>query len=290
MTEQLRPEQVLSSVESMIAPLFPGSHASFLLLVFEKTKGLFEGKYPGYQGCDTVYHNFSHTCDVMIATARILDGHIKSGETPSLNRRDFELAMAAALLHDSGLIKEAGDTGGTGAKYTLTHVARGAHFAEGFLLSLGVTPGEIHTVQISIRCTQLNVNLSRLEFGDERERFLGCVLAAGDLLGQMAAPDYPERLPSLYAEQQEALNFAPRQPARNIYANTDELLVQTRDFYETNVKRQLNSQWASVNRALTHHFASGRNELLDAVENNLARIDLILANSQSPSLREHHHV
>jgi hypothetical protein len=279
MIQQLSPEQALSSVARLIASLFPGQDSSFLTLVFEKTKGFFEGKYPGYQGCDTAYHNFSHTCDAMVATAHILDGHIKSGEAPSLTARDFELAMTAALLHDSGLIKETGDTEGTGAKYALTHVARGAHFAEKFLPSLGVSPSEIHTVQLAIRCTQLNVNLSQLEFRDERERFLGCALAAGDLLGQMAAPDYPERLPALSAEQQEAARSSTRQPSRNVSANTNELLRRTRNFYETHVKRQLDTQWTGVNCALVHYFPSGRNEFLEAIEDNLTRIDRVLADS-----------
>jgi len=290
MTELEVAEQTLSAVSGTIASLFSGRRSSFLELAFEKTKGLFEGNYPGYQRCDTPYHNFSHTCDVMVATARILDGHIKSGETPLLILRDFELAMAAALLHDSGLIKEVGDDEGTGARYASMHVARGIRFAGKFLPSLGVKPDEIHTVQLAIRCTEIDVDIARLKFRDERERFLGCALGAGDLLGQMAAADYPERLPSLYVEYREATQSAQRPVAGRRYQNADDLLRRTRNFYETHVRGLLNMRWAGVHRALTHHFASGRNELLEAIEDNLTRIDLVLADSPGMSRREQQHV
>ena len=125
------------------------------------------------------------------------------------------------------------------------------------------------------------MDVSRLEFRNGREHFLGCALGAGDLLGQMAATDYPERLPLLYLEFQEVAAG---------YTNVEDMLHRTRNFYETHVRRLLNTQWANVQRALMHHFPSGRNELLEAVENNLTRIDCALAASRVTNHREHHHV
>jgi len=52
----------------------------------------------------------------------LIDGWHHAKATPLLSVRDFELAMAAVLLHDTGYLKLRSDREGTGAKYTLVHV------------------------------------------------------------------------------------------------------------------------------------------------------------------------
>ena len=94
---------------------FSDASTTFLARVFEKIQDLFEGRYPDYQQSDTAYHDFAHTCRAAVTVSRILDGHIKSGKTPDLGRRDFELVIAATLLHDSGFIKQKHDATEQGA-------------------------------------------------------------------------------------------------------------------------------------------------------------------------------
>ena len=43
----------------------------------------------------------------------LLDGHIKGASQPTITAREFELGIAAILLHDSGYIKQLGDNEGT---------------------------------------------------------------------------------------------------------------------------------------------------------------------------------
>ena len=142
-------------------------------------------------------------------------GTFEAGSLPTLTHRDLELMVAASFLHDSGFIKEIGDDEGTGAKYTLTHVTRSGAFAAKFLDEFDVTPDEVRLVQLAIECTGIQVDVDGLPFNDDRERFIGCVVGTGDMLGQMAAPDYPEKLDRLYREFAEAATYPRSQRHRN---------------------------------------------------------------------------
>ncbi len=263
------PDETLRFVFGILAQRFPGHRPALLSHVFITVRDLFAGGYPGYQACDTAFHDLTHTCQATVATTRIVDGHIASGTPPKLTARDFELAVAGILLHDVGFLKETGDSAGTGAKHTHVHVVRSADFAGRFLPQFGLTNDEVRIVQLAIHCTGVNVDTTRLDFHDDRARFIGHALGSGDILGQMAAPDYPDRLPALYREFKEA--------GLKTYTSAEDLMRQTRGFYESYVKRMLDTQWGAVYRALPHHFPDGVNYYLAAIEANLDRIDARLA-------------
>ena len=55
-----------------------------------------------------------------------------------------------------------------------------------------------------IFCTGINAALDKIPFQSEAEKIVGFALGTADLLGQMAADDYVEKLPVLYAEFAEA--------------------------------------------------------------------------------------
>ncbi len=273
----MSPQETLEFARTTLTTHFPGRNVDFLAAVFQRVESLFAGDYPGYQGCDTEFHDLAHTREATVALVRILDGHIKGGAKPTLNARDFELGVTAILLHDSGYFKQTGDHEGTGAKYTLTHVTRSAEFAANFLPPLDVSADEVRLVQLAIQCTGVNVDMTKLQFRNERERFLGCALGTGDILGQMAAPDYPERLPALYREYVEAAAFSKiREGGIAGYKSAEDLMRRTRGYYQNYVRRMLDTQWGGLHRVLTHHFADGKNHYFDAIENNLDRIDRML--------------
>ena len=56
---------------------------------------LFDGKYPGYQKCDTAYHDLEHTLQAYLATARMFDGLIK--ETRTASSIEFVIIPASFL-------------------------------------------------------------------------------------------------------------------------------------------------------------------------------------------------
>ena len=143
--------------------------------------------------------------------ARLLRNRHDTNAEPRLTRRMFELGMLAILMHDTGYLKKQGDTEGTGAKYTLTHVDRSIQFAGELMLGHDYPVEDILAVQNMIRCTGVNVKLDSIQFQDDLERIAGFALGTSDLLGQMAAADYVDKLPILYSEFAEAARYNERQ-------------------------------------------------------------------------------
>jgi hypothetical protein len=270
------PDAALSCILGILNQHFPDHPTDFLRALFGKIADLFDGRYEGYQACDTVFHDFSHTYQASVATARILDGHMAGGFEPRLTARDYELGIAGIWLHDIGFLKTVGDHPGTGAKYTLVHVDRSVQFADWFLPLFGVTADETRIVQQAIRCTGTNVNTAEIPFHNDRERLIGYALGAGDILGQMAAPDYPDKLPRLYSEFQEA-GLVAHDRTEESYDSARDLLAKTRQFFEGCVVSMLRDQWGSVDQRLPSHFADGRNHYMEAIAQNLDRIDRLLA-------------
>ena len=274
--------QTLPFVLEIIERHFPQRDPRFMTDIFSAVSTLFAGKYPGYHHSDAAYHNFTHTSQAAEAVARIADGHIRSGQTPRVTVRDLELAIAAILLHDIGYLKEAGDEEGTGAKYTLCHVKRSVEFAQRFMPKFGVSADECRVLGLAIYSTGVNVNMQQLGFQTPQERWIGCALGSGDMLAQMAAPDYPERLPALYREYAEAVAYSKiSEGGIASYRSPQELMRRTRDFYQGYAQRMLNQDWGNVHQSLTHHFPDGRHVYLEQLEAKLVRIDALIAKPQS---------
>ena len=269
--------EALNCIKQILSSHFSSESTAFVDRVFERVGELFEGQYPGYQASDTTYHDFTHTCEATVAVVRIVDGHLRSGKPPNLTHRDLELMVVASFLHDSGFIKEIGDDEGTGAKYTLTHVTRSGVFTAKFLEEFDVTPDEVRVVQLAIECTGIRVDVDSLPFNDDRERFIGCVVGTGDVLGQMAAPDYPEKLDRLYREFAEAATY-PEASGTGIdtYTSVIDLMTRTRGFYRHYVQLMLETQWGGVYQALEHPFEGGENDYFQSIDANLDRIDQML--------------
>ncbi|MEE8350274.1 MAG: hypothetical protein V3R94_11925 [Acidobacteriota bacterium] len=264
----------LTVINQILSRHFPSASLDFIDRLIERVEDLFFGRYSGYQSSDTTYHDYKHTCEATEAVACVLDGHIRGGNPPQLSFRDFELTVVSSFLHDTGFIKQVGDDGGTGAKYTCTHVQRSGDFAAKFLDEFGVTDEEIRFVQLAIECTGIQVDVDSLPFDDDRQRFLGAVVGTGDMLGQMAAPDYPEKLEGLYREFAEAATY-PGAPDSgiDIYTSASDLMRKTRGFYEGHVQFMLETQWSGVYKALEHHFEEEKNNYFRSIDANLDRID-----------------
>jgi len=184
----------------------------------------------------------------------------------------FELALLAILLHDTGYLKRRNDTQGTGAKYTLTHVSRSNDFAEKLLSEKGLAATEIRSVQNMIRCTGLNAEVATIPFTNELERNLGFALATADLLGQMAAPDYIDKLDILFQEFDESNRFSSPAQGPGIYKSADELRRKTPQFWCDYVLPKINQDFHGLYKYLNDPFPSGPNQYLDAVNSNIDRL------------------
>jgi hypothetical protein len=102
---------------------------------FTDFQRLFNGQYPGYLGCDTVYHDVQHSLDDTLATARLLVGYDRThAPEQQLGAERALLGLVVALFHDSGYIRQTEERAQrNGAEFTLTHVARSAQFLARYL-------------------------------------------------------------------------------------------------------------------------------------------------------------
>ncbi len=72
------------------------------------------------------------------------------------------------------------------------------------------------------------------------ERIVGFALGTADLLGQMAAPDYVDKLPVLYSEFAEAARYSAdgKMKAGGFFTSADDLMQKTPLFWENYVRQQ----------------------------------------------------
>jgi hypothetical protein len=244
--------------------------APLITRLFSDVTAMFAGRYPGYQASDLLYHDYEHTLQVTVCLIKLLEGYHKTGDQPLLTIRDWELALMAVLLHDSGYLKTTNDRIGTGAKYTRTHELRGADFARNYLPDLGVMPSEIDDICSAIICTEPQSKLGQNTFHREEARLLASCLVTADYLAQMSAADYLNKLPMLFLEFQEAYDFERVAPADRNYRQLDELFAGTPGFWENYVRPLLDRDARGVHRYLT--TAGQPNLYLQAVEANIAEV------------------
>ena len=132
-------DRVCDFVTAMFAARYPGADLSPLPQAFADIKALFEGTFPGYLPCDTLYHDLRHTLDISLATARLIEGHDRVQEASrQLGPRRAMLGVIIALLHDSGYIRRESEAQiENGAVFTKVHVSRSAEFISSYLPRLG---------------------------------------------------------------------------------------------------------------------------------------------------------
>ncbi len=265
--------EVQREVHSIYASIFPSGDASFVPKIFQWANDCFTGNYRDYQAIDARYHDLEHTLQVTLCMARLLRGRHLANASPPLSQKMFELGLLAILLHDTGYLKKRDDTEGTGAKYTLIHVERSAEFAAELLREKNFAPAEIQSVQNMIRCTGLNVNLEAIPFQSDEERMAGFALSTADLLGQMAAKDYVEKLPVLYAEFAEAAQqtFGKTRPT-STFSSADDLVQKTPLFWEEYVQPKLKGNFQRLYEFLNEPYPSGKNFYIDRIEANMMRL------------------
>jgi len=203
----------------------------------------------------------------------LLHGRHRANAHPQLTQRMLQLGLIAILMHDTGYLKRQGDTEGTGAKYTVTHVDRSAEFAGEFLGERKFSMEDIQAVQNMIHCTGVDATLSVIPFQNDMEKIVGHALGTADLLGQMAAEDYVEKLPVLYSEFAEASLFSRDKPHFvSMFSSAADLMQKTPDFWEKYVQMKLNRDFGGLYRFLNEPYPQGSNEYLQRIEANMKKL------------------
>lgn len=269
-----RPRDIIAEAKCFYKSSYP--HASFRLVAhaYLLTDKLYEGRYPGFQACATEYHNFAHSMAVFAASSRLLDGCALSGLR--MSAEGATLTLIAALLHDSGYIREKGDLAGTGAQYTKVHVDRSADFARREAAAFGLGDAEAESVARMILGTDIAKDWKKLVFKGEEERLGAEILASADLLGQMSDRAYLEKLLFLYHEFREA--------GIGGYETAFDILRKTAGFYAA-TKERLDLELGRVSGKAREHFAErygiDADLYREAIEREMAYLDSIIADDTS---------
>lgn len=277
-TDTTSVENVTEATLEIARTLFPGAPETFARDMFTATARLYTGGFIDYQACDLKYHDFRHTLQVTMAYVDLFAARQASDE-PAFTHRQFELGLAAALLHDSGYLKLRSDHEGSGAKYTFCHVLRSCALAASLLPTLGVKSEELDIVLGSIRCTGQNTAGMGLRFHRHEHHVLASLVATADYLGQMAAADYPDELELLFNEFAESDAFLGIPSSQRFFKTAQQLIAGSTAFWENVVKPKLENDLLGVHRFLRR--PDGTHPYLDAIEHNLAII------ARSPALAAH---
>jgi hypothetical protein len=269
--------EVAAFVVGKFEALYPQADRVLLMRMFHDMEELFAGRTPAYAPIDLKYHNLRHTMMATVCMTLVLEGQHAAAGSEHLNARDYELAIAGVLLHDTGYLKHKTDTVGTGAKYTFCHILRSCAFAASYLPEVGATDVEIESVLSAINCTGPNSEISRLRFRDPVSKMVGCALATADYLGQLADPHYPDKLGELYAEFRESDDFANVPMEERIFKSEEDLICRTPAFWNHFVRPKLENDFQSVYRLLERPLRSGVNSYMAAIEKNFALIERRIA-------------
>jgi hypothetical protein len=267
------PTAVELEVQTAYLTIFPEGDRFFVPRAFGWAIDCFVGGYRDYQPVDARYHDFEHTLQGTLCMVRLLRARHLAGAQPRLSERFFKLGLVAILLHDTGYLKKRGDDDGTGAKYTITHVERSADFAARLLEEKGFPSSDLIAVQNMIHCTGVDATLNVIPFQSEMEKIVGFALGTADLLGQMAADDYVEKLPILYSEFAEAAGYIQdKSHFIAMFSSAADLMQKTPMFWEKYVQPKLDRDFGGLYRFLNQPYPSGSNEYLQRIEQNMKRL------------------
>ncbi|MEJ2723175.1 MAG: HD domain-containing protein [Deltaproteobacteria bacterium] len=264
------PEAVLEEVLFTLELISEEFNTSPITTAFDMIIDIFRGSHPHYRACNTHYHDLRHTTDAFLAMARLLHGALLNGE--QLTEKEINTALVAALFHDTGYIQERGDTEGTGAKFSSEHAEKSAEFLERHGKECGLNQKQVTDGRIMILCTDVSQDIEDISFPSQKVEFLGRLLNAADILGQMSDRTYLEKLLFLYHEYKEG----------NVgnYKSEADLLRRTMDFYAF-IDRRLQPIIERANRYVVSHLTSrwniNTNLYTEAIEGQRKYLERILS-------------
>lgn len=265
-----KPEAVMRSVVSTFAYTNPGVSPAPVTNAFALAGDLYAGRFPGYSPCRTGYHDYRHTLDVFVATVRLIDGGALVGQ--GLSADAAVDALIAALFHDAGYIQEADDHEGTGAKYTKTHVTRSADFVVRHAEAVVGDRSGAERIARIILGTDLAIAWDKMDFSNPEEGRAAQILAAADLLGQMADRAYLEKLLFLYYEFVEG--------GIGGYETAFDILRKTASFYK-GIAARLDGPLGEVSHDARAHFrvrhGEDRDLYRESIERQMTYLDGIMA-------------
>ena len=284
------PVAVRNAVHELFSQTFPGTSFDKLWLAFYDFERLFTGRYPGYRGCDTTYHDMQHTLDMTLALARLVAGYERSAELADrLGPARAQMAIITSLFHDSGYIRhEERDKEFTnGAEFTLYHVSRSADFLRRYLPELGLMR-DVGISSMIVHFTGYELDLDDIELDDPRDIICGHLIGTADLIAQMADRCYLEkcrdRLYKEFVVGGVAVESAGPGEYMVRYKSGKDLLQKTPQFYQQVMRDRLNSKFNRVYRYIEVLYG-GHNPYIAAITSNITHLVRILETGDWSLLR-----
>jgi hypothetical protein len=284
------PDAVRRAVLTLFAEQWPKQSFAQLDTAFRDFERLFTGQFPGYFGCDTVYHDMQHSLDGTLASSRIIVGHERSRPAEEqLGAERAILAIVTALFHDAGYIRRKDDAEQrNGAEFTLNHVSRSARFLSSYLPTIGMADWVPVATRI-VHFTGYEVQFDQIKLDDPRDRRVGHIVGTGDLIAQMSDRCYLEKCRDrLYPEfvlggialSRDAKTGQPRVK----YSSGLDVLRQTPEFHDDVFASRLNGEFDGAYHYLEVLY-NGRNPYVEAIDRSLSYLQEILGTGQWPLLR-----
>src|SRR5438552_5845653 len=283
------PANVREAVLRLYAARYPGADFAPLERAFDDFHALYEGRYPGYLACDTLYHDIRHTLDMTLAMARLVDGHDRScAPADRLGARRAVMGILVALLHDAGYLKRSSEAQvENGAIFTKVHVSRSADFISAYLPKVGYA-AEAPLASRLVHFTGYEMDVEDIRVADPRDRMIGCMVGTADLIGQMSDRMYLEKVREfLYDEFVWGRIARERLPdGREIvrYASADDLIIKTPGFYEYVARTRIEKKLGAVDQYAAAHF-DGPNLYQAEIEHNMDFLRQAIENAELHRLR-----
>lgn len=280
---------VRRAVEEIFQQAWPGAPVDRVTTAFGDFERLFTGQFPGYLGCDTVYHDLQHSLDDTLAMARLLAGYEKAhAPEHRLGADRATIGLIVALFHDAGYIRQTDDTRHrNGAEFTRTHVGRGARFLERYLPTIGMAEWVPVASQI-VHFTGYEVPFDQIRLDDVRDRRVGHLLGTADMIAQMSDRCYLEKCRDrLYAEfvlGGVAVSPVDDGGLKVMYGSGLDILRKTPAFAAETMRTRLDGEFGGAYRYVEPLFG-GRNPYMDAIDANLGYLKLVLESRRWSLLR-----
>ncbi len=284
------PAAVRNAVQELFNETFPGTSFDKLWLAFYDFERLFSGRYPGYTGCDTTYHDMQHTLDMTLALARLLSGYERSVEPRDrLGAARAQMAIITSLFHDAGYIRhETRDKDfSNGAEFTMYHVSRSADFLRRYLPELGLAK-DVGVASMIVHFTGYELDLDNIELEDPRDVICGHLIGTADLIAQMADRCYLEKCRDrLYGEfvvGGVAVENASPGEYMVRYKSGEDLLRKTPMFYQQVMRERLNAKFNRVYRYIEVLY-DGHNPYIEAIRTNITHLVRVIESGDWSLLR-----
>jgi hypothetical protein len=276
------PAAVERSIKTILGGMYGGRFDRDLLeRAMADLVRAYRGEYPGLLRCDTLYHDLRHALETGLTMARILNGHARTVGAMSAETIDADRALLGvilALYHDIGLLRRDGEAEIWGASLTPIHEERGVEFLRDYLAETALAP--LAEQSFLIMPTKLIFKIP----DDWRpvERRLGSMIAASDILSQMADRCYIEKCRDFLFLEFSAIGLAGGDGSA--YPDRETLLAKTPGFFTGFIAKRLEEEYSGIHHVISAHFG-GRNPYEEGIERNLAYLGEILATQDYARLR-----